>query len=241
MLRWCCPQSMPGNLPGSWRRFRRSSREWLRAAVLRAKQMIGARLGRFKPHRRVAAGNHFALHAEGGNREAMEDVLRDHGQLHGPVDRECATRRSRAGRPDARPSTSTACRRCRCSWRWWAGCRCGNRAARPRQKQTRKRASGIIVQVASSSVEPSIWVATGFFSLRYRTEKVTTMSMTTAIMPISRDQQQKEDRTRRHGAKSLEASGGKRGELRQPLYEKLPQYWTYIMHRYPLSDHVFPS
>ena len=36
----------------------------------------------------------------------------------------------------------------------------------------------MIVQVASSSVDPSICVATGFASFRYRMEKVTTRKAT---------------------------------------------------------------
>ena len=42
----------------------------------------------------------------------------------------------------------------------------------------------MMVQVASSRVEPSIWVATGFFSLRYIMEKPNTR-MPTAIRPTA--------------------------------------------------------
>ena len=42
----------------------------------------------------------------------------------------------------------------------------------------------MIVQVASRNVEPSIWVATGFFSARYAIEKPAT-SRTTMTMPTS--------------------------------------------------------
>ena len=51
------------------------------AAVLSAEEVIGSRRRGFKPHGRVAARNGFALHAEGGNGEAVEHVLRDEGEL----------------------------------------------------------------------------------------------------------------------------------------------------------------
>src|ERR1035437_5278381 len=56
------------------------------AAVLRAEEVILAGGRGFEPHRAVATGNHLALDAEVGDGEAVEDVLRDHGQLHGLSD-----------------------------------------------------------------------------------------------------------------------------------------------------------
>ena len=46
-----------------------------------AEKMIGARLGGAEPRDRVAAGQHVLLHAERGDEEAVDDVLRSHDQL----------------------------------------------------------------------------------------------------------------------------------------------------------------
>ena len=53
----------------------------LRAAVFGAEQMIGAGLGGVEPRDGVAAGQHVLLHAEGGDEEAVNHVLRGHDQL----------------------------------------------------------------------------------------------------------------------------------------------------------------
>ena len=56
----------------------------LGAAILGAKQVIGSRLCRFKPNRVVAIGKHVVLYPESRNKEAMDDVLGDHRNLHRP-------------------------------------------------------------------------------------------------------------------------------------------------------------
>ena len=53
----------------------------LRAAVFGAEQVIGAGLGGAEPCDGVAAGEHVLLHAEGGNEEAVDHVLRSHDEL----------------------------------------------------------------------------------------------------------------------------------------------------------------
>ena len=47
----------------------------LRPAVLRAEQVVLARLGRREPDRTVAAGDRVRLHAEGGNEQRVQHVL----------------------------------------------------------------------------------------------------------------------------------------------------------------------
>ncbi len=53
----------------------------LGAAVFGAEQVIGARLGGAEPGDGVAAGEHVLLHAERGNEEAVDDVLRSHDEF----------------------------------------------------------------------------------------------------------------------------------------------------------------
>ena len=59
----------------------------LRAAVLRAEEVVLARLGRVEPERRVAARDHVGLHAERRHEEGVDDVLGGRRQPHGPPDR----------------------------------------------------------------------------------------------------------------------------------------------------------
>src|SRR5204862_3367030 len=47
----------------------------IRAAVLRAKEVILTGTGGLEPHRDVSARQHVLLHAERGNIEAVDDVL----------------------------------------------------------------------------------------------------------------------------------------------------------------------
>ncbi len=81
----------------------------------------------------------------------------------------------------------------------------------PHTNTTRNIASGMIVHVASSSVEPSIWIATGCFSLRYRIEKPNT-STPTRTMPITVIASRKKYSVSIHGA-TVDASRGKSAEL----------------------------
>ena len=135
--------------------------EWLRAAILRAEDVIRSGRRRLEPHRRVAPRNHLALDAEVGNREAVEHVLRDHRQLDRTpgrnvqrIDLVLSARMLRLPHPLLADDIDVHRIRRR-------SCRCGSTAARPTRSTTRNRASGMIVQVASSSVEPSTCVATG--------------------------------------------------------------------------------
>ena len=57
------------------------------SAILRAKDLIGARRGRLEPDLHVAPRNHVGFHAHRGNRKVMDDVFRRHDQLHRPADR----------------------------------------------------------------------------------------------------------------------------------------------------------
>ena len=59
----------------------------LRAAVLRAEDVVAAGLRGGEPHRVVAPGNDVRFHAEIRNEEAVDDVFRRHGQLHRTADR----------------------------------------------------------------------------------------------------------------------------------------------------------
>src|SRR5215475_4963753 len=55
-----------------------------RSAILGAEEVIGARLRRSKPYRRVSSGDHLALYAKSRDREAVEHILRNHRKLHWP-------------------------------------------------------------------------------------------------------------------------------------------------------------
>src|SRR4051812_22143252 len=58
----------------------------LRAAVLRTKNPVVARLTCLEPSARVAAGEHVHLDAERGNKKIVNHVLGCHRQLYGPAD-----------------------------------------------------------------------------------------------------------------------------------------------------------
>ena len=56
------------------------------AAVLRAEQVIRARLGRLEPDRGVAARDYVHLRAECGNIKGVQHVLRNQRHAHGFAD-----------------------------------------------------------------------------------------------------------------------------------------------------------
>src|SRR5579862_72089 len=51
------------------------------AAILSAKEVIGADLSRLEPNRRVATGQDVLLDTEDRNEEVVNDVLGSHGEL----------------------------------------------------------------------------------------------------------------------------------------------------------------
>ncbi len=58
----------------------------LRAAVLRAEQVVGPGSGRVEPGDCVTAGKYVLLHAERGDEEAVDRILRSHDELHVSAD-----------------------------------------------------------------------------------------------------------------------------------------------------------
>src|SRR5579862_5162223 len=58
------------------------------AAILGAEKMIGAGLDGTEPRDGVTAGKHVLLHAERGDEEAVDHVLRGHDQLDVAADRD---------------------------------------------------------------------------------------------------------------------------------------------------------
>src|ERR1700694_3890880 len=56
----------------------------LGAAILGAKQVVGARLRGLKPDSRIAIGKHVIFHPEGGDEKAVDHILGNHGNLDRP-------------------------------------------------------------------------------------------------------------------------------------------------------------
>src|ERR1035441_9694664 len=134
------------------------------AAVLGAKEVIGAGRGGFKPDSRVSARNGFTLDAECGDREAVKHVLRDEGQLDwlagGHMQGvDFVLTAGMLGLPHPLLANDVDVH--------GVGRRSVDAEVEERapHKHDEERPRGMMVQVASSSVEPSIWMACGWRSL----------------------------------------------------------------------------